>query len=397
MFEALSYPSLQHYWWIIISILGAALVFLLFVQGGQTFFNIIAKNEKEKTMLVNVIGRKWEFTFTTLVTFGGAFFASFPLFYSTSFGGAYWVWMIILFAFIIQAVSYEYRTKANNFIGSKAYEAFLFINGILAPLLLGVAVSTFFTGSAFQINKVNLLNNSGISQWVGPAHGLEAALSLQNLALGLAVLFLSRILALLFFMRSVEHKEIYQRSLRCLKINAVLFLVFFLFWFIRLMFLDGFAVNPDTQEIFIEPNKYWHNFYQMPVNMIIILLGVVGVLWGIAKPILKKDGSDAIWYAGIGTFLTVFGLFIMAGFNNTAYYPAFPWDNAIINNPEALKEFMQSSLTISNSSSSQYTLVAMGYASLLVPFILAYIYYAWKALTKDKITEEEVSSDEHLY
>ncbi|MCK5535787.1 MAG: cytochrome d ubiquinol oxidase subunit II [Bacteroidales bacterium] len=400
MFEALSYTILQQYWWAIVSLLAALLVFLLFVQGGQTLLYTIGKTDKERTMIINSLGRKWEFTFSTLVTFGGAFFASFPLFYATSFGGAYWVWMIILFAFIIQAVSYEYRTKANNFLGKKTYEIFLYINGTIAPILLGVAVSTFFTGSEFVINKMNLTNigsNPAISYWTGPAHGLEAALNIQNLALGLAMFFLARVLALLYFFNTIDNKPIIERSTKCLKINAALFLVFFLFWLIRLLFLDGFAVNPETKEIFMEPYKYLHNLIQMPLVLIILLTGVVGVLWGIAKAILKKNSTNAIWFAGTGTILTVFALFLVAGFNNTAYYPAFPWDSTILENPEALKSFIQSSLTIENSSSSKYTLVAMSYVSIMIPFVFAYIFYAWRALNKKKITEEEMDNSSHKY
>jgi cytochrome d ubiquinol oxidase subunit II len=394
MFENLSHLALQEYWWVIVSLLGALLVFLLFVQGGQTLIYRLGKTEGEQNILVNALGRKWEFTFTTLVTFGGAFFASFPLFYSTSFGGAYWVWMAILFAFILQAVSYEYRKKPNNFLGTKTFDAFLFINGLLATVLLGAAVSTFFTGSAFSVDKMNLLNLSGnkmpiISSWETPFHGLEAVWTtahlafLQNLALGLAVFFLSRVLALLYFQRIIDNTEIINRTKKCLKLNTVLFLVFFLFWLIRLMLIDGFAVNPDTKEVFMEPNKYLHNLLERPVILAILLIGVVGVLLGLFNSIIKNK-DNGIWFAGVGTVLTVLALFFIAGFNNTAFYPSTFGD-------------LQSSLTIENSSSSHFTLTAMSYVSLLVPFVLAYIIYAWRKMDKTKITEEEINSDSHSY
>lgn len=400
MFETLSHLALQQYWWAIVSLLGALLVFLMFVQGGQTLLYTIAKNEVQRTMLVNSLGRKWEFTFTTLVTFGGAFFASFPLFYSTSFGGAYWVWMAILFAFVIQAVSYEYRTKPDNFLGQKTFEIFLFVNGALGTILIGTAVGTFFTGSPFSVNLMNMTNvESGslvISEWVGPAYGLEAVLNIQNVALGLAVFFLARVLGVLYFMNTIDHTEMRQRMRKSLIYNAAPFLVFFLFFVIRLMFLTGFGVDPETKEVFLEANKYWHNLIQMPLNTLIFLVGVVGVLWGIISSVLK-DNSKGIWFAGTGTVLVVFSLFLMAGYNHTAYYPAYPWDTAIANDPALLKEFLQSSLTIENSSSSHFTLTTMSYVSLLVPFVLAYIFYAWRSLNDKQITEEEMESSTHKY
>lgn len=393
MFENLSHLALQEYWWVIISLLGALLVFLLFVQGGQTLIYKLGKTEDERNIIVNSLGRKWEFTFTTLVTFGGAFFASFPLFYSTSFGGAYWVWMIILFAFIIQAVSYEYRRKPNNFLGTKTYEVFLYINGLLATVLLGVVVSTLFTGSAFSVDKMNLLDLTSekmpvISSWETPYHGLEAMWTLehlaflQNLALGLAVFFLSRVLALLYFQRNIDHDKIINRTRKCLKINAVLFLFFFLFWLIRLMLLDGFAVNPDTKEIYLEPYKYLHNLLERPMILVFLLTGVVLVLFGLFHSIFKKK-DKGIWFTGSGTVLTVLALFFTAGFNHTAYYPS-TFD-------------LQSSLTVENSSSSRFTLTVMAYVSLMVPFVLAYIIYAWRKMDKNKITSEEINSDSHSY
>ncbi len=390
MFEAFSYITLQQYWWIIVSLLGAILVFLMFVQGGQTLIYTIGKTNDERTILINLLGRKWEFTFTTLVTFGGAFFASFPLFYSTSFGGAYWVWIVILFAFIIQAVSYEYRSKAGNFLGKRTYEIFLLLNGILAPLLIGTAVATFFTGSQFSVNFMNITRLTGdkmpvISEWMGPAHGLEAALSIHNLTLGLAVLFLSRVLALLYFMNRIKHVEMMERVKKQLLINAIPFVFFFLTFVIWTLLSSGFAVNPETNEVFMQPYKYLHNLLQMPVVAIIFVLGVTLVLIGIIRPLtcFEKCSTKGIWGAGIGTVLTVLALFLLAGFNNTAYYPS-TFD-------------LQSSLTIQNSSSSQYTLTAMSYVSLMVPFVIAYIWIAWRSIDNKKIDMEELNNDTHVY
>ncbi|MDX9696592.1 MAG: cytochrome d ubiquinol oxidase subunit II, partial [Bacteroidales bacterium] len=277
MFETLSHLALQQYWWVIISLLGSLLVFLLFVQGGQTLIYTLGKTEMERKMIVNSLGRKWEFTFTTLVTFGGAFFASFPLFYSTSFGGAYWVWMIILFAFIIQAVSYEYRSKPNNFLGAKTYEVFLFINGAVATIFLGTAVATFFTGSEFSLNEMNF------SKWEGAANGLELALNFHNLSLGLAVFFLARVLGILYFMNNIDHSEILLRSKKHLIYNALPFLIFFLIFIIWLLFIDGFAYDPSTKQVTMETHKYLHNFIEMPVVLILFLIGVLLVLAGIGK------------------------------------------------------------------------------------------------------------------
>lgn len=377
MFEALSYLVLQQYWWIIVSLLGSFLVFLMFVQGGQTLIGNLGKNETERTILVNSLGRKWEFTFTTLATFGGAFFASFPLFYSSSFGGAYWVWIAILFAFIVQAVSYEFRTKTGNFLGKKTYEAFLYINGLLATVLIGTAVGTFFTGSQFSLNDMNQVT------WEGPARGLEAALNVQNLSLGLAVFFLSRVLATLYFMNNIDEETIFTRSKRHLLINTVPFLVFFLFFLIRLMFLNGFAYDPETGLVSMEKYKYLHNFLDMPPVIAILLVGVVGVLFGIGISLLKKTYSKGIWFAGSGTILTVMSLFLIAGFNHTAFYPS-TFD-------------LQSSLTIENASSSKFTLTTMSYVSLLVPFVSVYIWFAWRAMNKKKISREELKTEDHLY
>lgn len=394
MFSFLDYSGLQHYWWMIVSLLGALLVFMLFVQGGQTLIFSLAKTEKEKTMLLNATGRKWEITFTTLVTFGGAFFASFPLFYSTSFGGAYWVWMAILFAFIIQAVSYEFRSKANNFLGTKTFDVFLFINGVLGSILLGVAVSTFFTGAEFSVEKSNIINQNLqkmpiISSWETPFHGLEAIWTveklafLQNISLGLAVFFLARILANLYFQKIIDNVNIQKNSIKSLKINSVLFLVFFLFWLIRLLLIDGFAVNPANQEVSMEAHKYLNNFLEMPFVLVVFLIGVVSVLVGIFINVFRKS-KNGIWFSGIGTVLTVWMLLLNAGFNNTAYYPS--------------TYNLQNSLTIYNSSSSEFTLRTMSYVSLLVPFVLAYIALVWKKLDAKNISEKDLEETEaHVY
>lgn len=392
MFENLSYLTLQQYWWAIISLLGALLVFLLFVQGGQTLIYTLGKNETERKLLINALGRKWEFTFTTLVTFGGAFFASFPLFYSTSFGGAYWVWMLILFAFVLQAVSYEYRTKSNNLLGAKTFETFLFLNGLLGSILLGVAVSTFFTGSQFSINFENIIQTNPkslvISSWETPFHGLEAVWTIKNLAfiqnisLGFAIFFLSRTLAIQYFQHQIDNEIIFNQSKKHLKINSILFLIFFLFWIVRLLFIDGYAVNPETKMIFLEKNKYFHNFIQMPLVSVLFLTGVVLVLWSIFSNVFKKS-TNGIFYGAIGTIMTVLSLFFLVGYNHTSFYPS-NYD-------------LQSSLTIENASSSKFTLVAMSYVSLLVPFVLAYITYAWYKMDATKISIEEIENDSHSY
>ncbi len=391
MFEALSTSGLQHYWWIIISILGAVFVFLTFVQGGQTLIGQLAKNDTERTLLINSLGRRWDLTFTSLVVFGGAFFASFPLFYSTSFGGAYWVWMIILFSFIIQAVSYEYRNKAGNFLGKKTYDTFLFINGIVATVLIGTAVGTFFTGSDFLINKVNITNlSAGVSAWTKGTHGLEAIWAtfngypnfIVNLSLGLAVLFLSRVLGGMYFLFSVDHEELKIRTQKILRRSSVLFLVFFLLFLSLILTKQGFAVNSATGIVSLEKFKYLHNLIQMPLILIIMIIGILLVLYGIFKGALK--GSEkAFWWTGAGVFLTVMTLFLIAGFNNTSYYPSIA--------------DLQSSLTIKNSSSSRVTLIVMSYVSLLVPFVIAYVWYAWRALTREKISEDDLKNDSMKY
>jgi len=380
-----TYILLQHYWWFIISLLGALLVFLLFVQGGQSLLFSLGKTELQQKMLLNSTGRKWEFTFTTLVTFGGAFFASFPLFYSTSFGGAYWVWTIILFCFIIQAVSYEFQSKKGNLLGKRTYQIFLMINGIGGPVLLGTAVATFFTGSEFTVNKDQLMEVGMpvISAWSNPLHGLEAAFNVWNLCLGLAVFFLSRVQAILYFINNINDSDLGARCRKQLVPNALLFLFFFLAFLIRLMFSDGFAVDPTSGEVYMQPFKYLINLIEMPVILVVLLTGIVAVLFGIGKTVVSKKFSKGIWFCGAGTVLTVLSLFLIAGYNNTAYYPS--------------TVDLQSSLTIFNSSSSLFTLKVMSYVSILVPFVLAYIFYAWRALDLHKIDSQEMSSGNHSY
>ena len=377
MFETLSHLALQQYWWIIISVLGGALVFLMFVQGGQTLIYQIGKDKNERSMLINALGRKWEFTFTTLVTFGGAFFASFPLFYSTSFGGAYWAWMILLFAFIIQAVSYEFRSRPGNVFGARTYETFLFINGLLGTFLLGVVVASFFTGSQFSLTEMNEM------RWHTPFRGLELLLNVHNLTLGIALFFLARTLGLLYFLNSVEDENIDKRIRKQLWYNAVPFLAFFLTFIIWLMFRDGFALNPETGEIFMQANKYFINLIQMPVVLILFVGAVVLVLYGIFTSLFKKSTSG-IWFTGAGSFLAVFSLFLVAGFNNTAFYPS--------------SVDIQSSLTIMKASSSHFTLTVMSYVSLMVPFVAAYIWFTWRAINKKRINKDEMSTGEsHFY
>lgn len=377
---------LQHYWWLIISLLGALLVFLLFVQGGQGLLYDIGKTDEERNMLVNSLGRKWEFTFTTLVTFGGAFFASFPLFYSTSFGGAFYVWMAILLVFVIQAVAYEYRRKPGNVFGEKTFNVFLMINGIAGPLLLGTAVGTLFTGANFTVDRLNLANGAGsgsatvISQWTTPWHGLEALTDTSNVFLGVAVVFLAMMLACQYFMNNIDDQTIRERARQRMIPVAVSFVLFFVVWLVRLLLADGWAVD-SAGRISVEPYKYLHNFIVMPYLAVALLLGVVSVLWSIGLGWRGK--RNAIWFGGAGTVLTVLALLLCAGWNNTAYYPSLA--------------DMQSSLTIYNSSSSLFTLKVMSIVSLLIPFVAAYIWYAWRAMNRKPITREEIRGDDHQY
>jgi len=376
---------LQHYWWFLVSLLGALLVFLLFVQGGQSLLFTVGKTELQQKALLNSTGRKWEFTFTTLVTFGGAFFASFPLFYSTSFGGAYWVWILILLCFVLQAVSYEYQSKKGNLLGKKTYQVFLILNGILGPVLIGTAVGTFFNGAAFYVNKEQLTEVAMpvISSWATPWHGLEAAFVIWNVLLGLAVFFLARIQALLYFINNINDDEIQKRSHKQLIWETGLFLVFFLTFLVHLLLQDGYAVNPATGETFIQPYKYFMNFIEMPIVLAVLLIGVVGVLFGIIRTIFSTTWKKGIWFVGTGTVLTVLALLLCAGWNDTAYYPSLA--------------DLQSSLTIENSSSSLFTLKAMSVVSIFIPFVLAYIFYAWRALDIHKIDTDEMKESEDTY
>jgi len=372
----ISHLFLQHYWWIIISLLGSLLVFLMFVQGGQSMIYSLPANRLQKTMLVNAFGRKWEFTFTTLVTFGGAFFAAFPLFYAVSFGGAYWVWMAILFSFIIQAIAYEYRSKPANVFGQKTFDAFLFLNGSLGPFLIGTAVGTFFTGSAFSLNEMNQVS------WATPWHGLEAMVNGRNLALGLALLFLSRANGLLYIINSVEEKELVQKSVRKVLMNSIVFLVFFLFFMVTLLFSWGFTGGVESGTVTLERFKYLHNLTAMPVLPVLFVAGVACLLWGLFVT-LFRGSRKGIWFTGIGTILAAFTLFVIAGFNDTAFYPS-SYD-------------LKSSLTIRNASSSLFTLKTMMYVSFLVPFIIAYIWHAWKSINVERISKEELTSEGHVY
>lgn len=366
--ETSTYIFLQHYWWFLISLLGGLLVFLLFVQGGQSLLFQLGKTEAQRQLLLESTGKKWELTFTTLVTFGGAFFASFPLFYSTSFGGAYWVWMLILLCFVLQAVSYEYQMRKGNLLGKKTYRIFLLINGIAGPVLLGTAVGTFFNGAEFIVNKeqLSVLSMPVISQWATPWHGLEAVLNIWNVCLGIAVFFLARVLAILYFINNIDDESIRSQSWNRLLPESIAFLLFFLAFLAHWLIADGFAVNPDTQEIFMQPYKYALNLLEMPYVTSILLVGVILVLWGIGKTYLNPSYREGIWFSGTGTVLTVLALLLCAGWNHTAYYPSIT--------------DLQSSLTLQNSCSSPFTLKVMSYVSILIPFVLAYIFYAWRAI-----------------
>ncbi len=376
MITMISHLFLQHYWWIIISLLAGLLVFMMFVQGGQSVIFSLPGNELQKTMIINAMGRKWEITFTTLVTFGGAFFASFPLFYATSFGGAYWVWMAILFSFTIQAIAYEYRSKPGNIYGKKSFEILLLINGSLGPFLIGTAVATFFTGSQFTIDYMYQV------RWGSSWHGLEALINGRNLSLGLAVLFLVRSNGLLYIINSIDDDDLRHNAVRKLPVNALSFLVFFMFFVVTLLLSDGFAADYTTGAVKMEAYKYLHNFLDMPVVMVLFITGAAGVVYGIGRTLFKGSGKG-IWYSGPGTILVVFSLFIIAGFNNTSFYPS--------------TQNLISSLTIRNASSSRFTLLTMMYVSFFIPVVFGYIWFVWKSLTKRKITEGEVKSGEHFY
>lgn len=375
----ITYSFLQHYWWFLVSLLGALLVFLMFVQGANSMLLSLSRTPEERRMLVNSTGRKWELTFTTLVTFGGAFFASFPLFYSTSFGGAYWLWMIILFSFVLQAVSYEFQNKLGNLLGPKTFQWFLIVNGIVGPLLLGGAVATFFEGSNFVIEKANLteLGAPIISRWANASHGLDALLNPWVLVFGLAVFFLARILGILYIMNNVNDENIRSRGSVRLIGATVPFLILFLAFLIHTLLKDGYAWDPATGAIFMEPYKYLHNLLDMWYLTIVLLIGVVLLLYAIIRTVVSKTYIGGIWPAGIGVVLVVLVLLLFAGWNHTAYYPS--------------TADLQSSLTIANSCSSEFTLSTMAVVSLLIPFVLAYIAYCWYSLDKKKIDKDEIA------
>ncbi|MCH5301274.1 MAG: cytochrome d ubiquinol oxidase subunit II [Prevotella sp.] len=381
----MTYTFLQHYWWFIVSLLGAILVFLLFVQGANSVARSLGYTEEGKRLVYNSTGRKWEFTFTTLVTFGGAFFASFPLFYSTSFGGAYWLWMVILFTFVLQAVSYEFQNKIGNFLGPKTFQFFLTLNGIVGPLLLGGAVATFFEGSNFLIAKDNLVDAEAItpiiSRWANASHGLDALLNPWVVVFGFAVVFLARVLGILYVMNNVNDEDIRSRGSVRLIGAAVPFVLLFVAYLVHLLLKDGYAYTAEGV-VYMEPYKYLTNFVDMWYLAVILLAGVVLVLFGIGKTVVSKSYIGGIWPAGIGTVLTVLALLLCAAWNNTAYYPS--------------TADLQSSLTIVNSCSSEFTLRTMFYVSFLVPFVLAYIVYAWRAIDSKKLDKEEIKGD-HAY
>ena len=382
----MSYTFLQNYWWFIVSLLGAILVFLLFVQGANSVARSLGYTEEGRRIVYNSTGRKWEFTFTTLVTFGGAFFASFPLFYSTSFGGAYWLWMIILFTFVLQAVSYEFQNKIGNILGPKTFQFFLTLNGIVGPLLLGGAVATFFEGSNFIIAKDNMVDAAAItpiiSRWANASHGLDALLNPWVLVFGFAVVFLARVLGILYIINNVDDENIRSRASVRLIGAAVPFVVLFVAYLVHLLVKEGYAINASGL-VYMEPYKYLHNMIEMWGLLVLLLSGVIMVLFGIIYTIISKRFIAGIWQAGLGTIFTVLALLLLAGWNDTAYYPS--------------TADLQSSLTLANSCSSEFTLRTMFYVSLLVPFVLAYIFYAWRAIDKKKITKEEIQGDDHAY
>ncbi len=377
----MTHEFLQNYWWLIMSVLGALLVFLLFVQGGQSM--LISTKRSKRPLLINSLGRKWELTYTTLVTFGGAFFASFPLFYSTSFGGAYWLWILILFSFVIQAIAYEYRTKHGNVYGTRFYDTLLLINGIVGPVLLGVAVAGMFFGAEFTIAKRNILDAAVISQW-GPQHGLEAIASWKNLLFGFMVFFLARTLASLYFINNIDDNEVQKSQHKQLGVNAIIFVVLFLITCGVILTSAGVDIEKGGNAIW-KPYKYFDNYMQMWWALGALLFGVVMVLFGIGKTLLKKEWKCGIWWAGIGTVLVVMSLFWVLGYNHTAYYPSLL--------------DVKSSLTLANSSSSEFTLRAMSYVSLLVPFVLAYIAYVWYKMDHTKLTEKEIkqADEDEIY
>lgn len=381
----ITYSFLQHYWWFLIALLGGLLVFLLFVQGANSLVFRMGRDESERELIINSTGRKWEFTFTTLVTFGGAFFASFPLFYSTSFGGAYWVWMLILVSFVLQAVSYEYQSKKGNVLGKQTFRWFLVFNGVFGPFLLGAAVATFFTGSAFTVDHAAMGETQlspVVSQWASPWHGLEALANPWNWVLGFAVLFLARMNGTMYMLNNINDEALRPRLRRQILVDAVPFLLFFLAFVGYLLTADGFAVD-EQGAVTLVSGKYLLNFLDMPLVLVVFLVGVVLVLSGITIPLRWKESRKGIWFTGTGTVLAVLALFLVAGYNGTSYYPS--------------TADLQSSLTIENSCSSEFTLYTMAIVSLLIPFVLAYIFYCWRAIDKKELDKEELATEEHKY
>ena len=381
----MTYEFLQQYWWFIVSLLGGILVFLMFVQGANTLIFRLGKDEEERSLIINSTGRKWEFTFTTLVTFGGAFFASFPLFYSTSFGGAYWVWMLILVSFVLQAVAYEFQSKPGNLLGRNAYRRFLVFNGVFGPLLLGTAVGTFFHGAAFTVrgDAMGAFGTSPvISQWANAWHGLDAVANPWNIILGIAILFLARVLGALYLLGNIDDAGLRPRLRRQVLIDTLPFLLCFVAFLVHLLITDGFAAS-ETGEIYVEPYKYLNNLLEMPVVLCLLLLGVALVLCGIVMTLCRAHFHRGIWFSGLGTVLTVLALLLTVGYNHTAYYPS--------------TADLQSSLTLANSCSSHFTLTAMSWVSLIIPFVLAYIIYAWRMIDKKSLTKQELSQEEHKY
>lgn len=377
----ITYDFLQHYWWFIIALLGGLLVFLLFVQGGNALIFIAGKDESERQLIVNSTGRKWELTFTTLVTFGGAFFASFPLFYSTSFGGAYWVWILILITFVFQAVSYEFQSKAGNLLGKNTFRAFLTLNGCLAPLLIGTAVGTFFTGSDFTVNKsaVGDIASPVISRWGNAWHGLEAVANPFNVEFGVMVLSLAVSLGALYLINNIDNPKLATQLRRCLGVSFGLFLVLLLIVCYHLITMGGFAVDA-TGAVTIEQGKYFKNLLEMPAVLALLLVGAVLLVAGVAATLLRKDFKRGIWFAAPGTTLAVMALFMVVGYNNTAYYPS--------------TADLASSLTLANSSSSEFTLRTMAVVSLIIPFVVAYIAYFWRQMDKKSLTTDELTHGE---
>ena len=377
----ITYTFLQQYWWFLIALLGGLLVFLLFVQGGNALIFLAGKNESERELVINSTGRKWELTFTTLVTFGGAFFASFPLFYSTSFGGAYWVWILILITFVFQAVSYEFQGKTGNLLGKNTFRIFLTLNGCLAPLLIGTAVGTFFTGSQFAVDKAAVGNIAApvISRWATQWHGLEAVANPFNVGFGLMVMCLAVSLGALYLINNIKNEKLATQLRRSLLISFLCFLLLLVYVVITLLTMDGFAVDVNG-EVFMEEYKYLNNFLQMPAVLAMFLVGAVLLVWGVVATLLKQRFSRGIWLAAPGTVLAVMALFMIAGYNNTAYYPS-TYD-------------LQSSLTLANSCSSEFTLSTMAVVSLIIPFVVGYIAYFWRQMDKKSLTTEELNSSD---